>query len=844
MLRLTWFVALGACTAAEKLPDTADTADTGCEAIAYYDGDGDGWGADDTPADGCPAPKGYVTRGGDCDDGDATVNPDATETCDARDQDCDGVVDDAPSGDANGWPDTDGDGYGAGTGVLVCGARPDGYVDNDDDGDDLDANVSPAGVEVCGGGDEDCDRSVDEGDAQDATVWYADTDGDGYGDRLATRRACTVPDGYLDDAQDCDDDDAAVHPDADERCNDADDDCDGDTDEADAVDAPTWYGDADGDGYGNASVSIAACDSPGGDFVDNADDCSDVLASVYPLAPEYCNALDDDCDGDTDEADAVDAPTWYGDADADGYGDPAAPQSACDAPADHVANGDDCDDTDATVSPAAAERCADAGTDEDCDGVVDEADAADATTWTTDADGDGYGDDATGYLACTATGTDVATGGDCDDTANNTASAVGSPSNVVVTATTTDDDDCDGVVNEGCWPTGSLTGADAAVQVYGGAGDLVGNQVSAGADLTGDGLADLATTGITSTGRVETWIVPGPLTGDVDLASGAYESICCGDSVRARLPAVDDLDADGVSDVMLRYDDDGSVLLWYGRSTGWSASADWGVAMGATLSTLATDDLDGSGYPELVTNSTGDAVAILYDPLSASPGAQVHITATSSGLYTGYQVVLPDLDGDGLGGVAFGSYVGSSLWVWDPAPSASTTTASADATFTGSGSTGGSLLAFDADEDGYDDLLVGAPQDSPATLYLLYGPLGATAGTLAAAADVSFDAPYYTGSAMAAEDVDADGAIDLFVGRHAASTSWVFLGPLPSTGAYDVTTDADTDLSHATTVSDRGFVSALGSLVDGYSGGFALGVRSDATAGTDAGAVHLFVASP
>jgi Putative metal-binding motif len=41
-------------------------------------------------------------------------------------------------------------------------------------------------------------------------------------------------DGYL-PADDCDDDDDSVHPEADERCNGADDDCDGAIDE-DAVD--------------------------------------------------------------------------------------------------------------------------------------------------------------------------------------------------------------------------------------------------------------------------------------------------------------------------------------------------------------------------------------------------------------------------------------------------------------------------------------------------------------------------------------------------------------------------------------------------------------------------------
>jgi hypothetical protein len=60
-------------------------------------------------------------------------------------------------------------------------------------------------------------------------TFYADTDRDGFGDTSATMRACDMPSGYVADDTDCDDDDAAIHPNADEACNTADDDCDGTT---------------------------------------------------------------------------------------------------------------------------------------------------------------------------------------------------------------------------------------------------------------------------------------------------------------------------------------------------------------------------------------------------------------------------------------------------------------------------------------------------------------------------------------------------------------------------------------------------------------------------------------
>ena len=55
--------------------------------------------------------------------------------------------------------------------------------------------------------------------------------------------------------------------------------------------------DSDGDGYGDDSSSVEACDAPSG-TVDNSEDCDDDDADINPAAAETCDGIDNDCDGD------------------------------------------------------------------------------------------------------------------------------------------------------------------------------------------------------------------------------------------------------------------------------------------------------------------------------------------------------------------------------------------------------------------------------------------------------------------------------------------------------------------------------------------------------------------
>ena len=405
--------------------ETCDGTDNNCDGTTdedaaidvrtwYRDADADSYGNPSVTDIDCAQPAGYVADNTDCDDAAATTNPGAAEYCNAVDDNCDGTIDESSAVDATTWyRDADADSYGDPTITDVECSQPAGYVADNTDCDDTVASTYPGADEYCNGRDDDCDGTTDEDAALDVLTWYRDADADSYGNASVTDIDCAQPAGYVADNTDCDDTVASTYPGADETCNSVDDDCDGTTDEDSAIDATTWYEDADGDSFGNTAVTDVECSQPSGYVADNTD-CDDTVASTYPGADEYCDAVDNNCNGEVDEDTAVDVVTWYADADGDTFGDPAVSDLDCDQPSGMVEDNTDCDDTAATSYPGADEYCD--GTDNNCDGEVDEDTAVDVVTWYEDGDSDGHGDPAVADLDCDQPSGFVSLGDDCDDT--------------------------------------------------------------------------------------------------------------------------------------------------------------------------------------------------------------------------------------------------------------------------------------------------------------------------------------------------------------------------------------------------------------------------------------------
>jgi hypothetical protein len=303
----------------------------GCEP-GFHDFDGD-------VKTGCEAAC-SVTEGG-------------VELCDYTDNDCDGSVDedDQPL-DENpvhcGACENDCRRFAHGAfgceagGCVVRGCDP-GFRDVDGDvttGCEYACDVTNGGIEACDGLDNDCDARIDE-----ETDLFTDTRNCG-----ACGDQCTPPNaapacvdgrcrigacdlGWVDANHDAADGCESPCVGSAERCNDADDDCDGDVDEDFAE-------------LGTACVAgLGACQSPGVDVC--LPDGSGTRCNGVPGLPEAetCNGADDDCNGTVDDG---------FDRDRDGV-------TTC---------GGDCDDAAVDVHPGARETCN--RLDDNCNDSVDE----------------------------------------------------------------------------------------------------------------------------------------------------------------------------------------------------------------------------------------------------------------------------------------------------------------------------------------------------------------------------------------------------------------------------------------------------------------------------------------
>ena len=646
-------------------------------------------------------------------DGDGHLPPQDCDDSNAavypgRGERCDGVDNDCDGIVDEGY-DEDGDTF------LSCGEAP--------DCDDYNNLSYPGAAEICDGSDNDCDGEVDEGD-------FTDVDGDGYCSDF-----------------DCDDLNPETWPGAPEQCDGIDNDCDG------ALDPPTW--DQDGDSW-------TSC--PGGG------DCDDHDAAINPDAIEDCDGVDQDCDGEIDNGFDSDGDTW----------------TTCASPPD-------CNDQDPFMYPTGPEQCD--GIDNDCDGIVDE-------DTNTDADLDGV-------TAC---------GGDCNDLHPH--AYPGAPEFLDGF-----DNDCDDLIDEEL--SGVLDAALLAPTTSGGDGSgRLGDSISAGGDFNGDGLSDFAV-GVPlfqgTAGRVHLFLGTPYSATEPPSSLGSYATVTGEDGGDYFGYSVSLADVGGpTGQGGVAYDDliigapqngvsspttpRGRTYVFFGgpfaSSDDWSAaSAD--VIIEGSISTehcgtavAGLGDVDGDGIGDL-----GFTCPWFATPSSTLRGRTVVFLgrASWSVSYTADQgdaSWLGDVDEQYSGQSLVGGFdfnndgfadfaVGSPHWSGDRGRvavrlggasgwSTGQLLADIDTLYVGAlGSAetlGGGLSAGDANDDDFDDLLIGAPCTTgcPGKVGLLFGSAQPISGAFAASAALLVEgAPASNeavGRAMALMDLDGDGAVDMLFG--------------------------------------------------------------------------------
>lgn len=224
----------------------ACSKDDGCETKTYYlDKDMDNYGIS-RPTMACKPPVAtvgqYVTQSGDPDDTNADIFPGCVTT--------------------NYYVDDDGDGFGTGDPIASCVELEGKFSTVNGDCNDDDSSINPDVF----------------------TIYYPDNDGDGHGDlngeTISISGCNEIPEGYVANNTDCDDENTLAYPGAEDI---------------------TYYLDADKDGYGfdDEFETRGACEpAPEFDYALQGGDCNDSDDSIYPDAGEIPNdGIDSNCDG-------------------------------------------------------------------------------------------------------------------------------------------------------------------------------------------------------------------------------------------------------------------------------------------------------------------------------------------------------------------------------------------------------------------------------------------------------------------------------------------------------------------------------------------------------------------
>lgn len=275
--------------------------------------------------------------------------------------------------------------------------------------------------------------------------------------------------------------------------------------------------------------------------------------------------------------------------------------------------------------------------------------------------------------------------------------------------------------------------------------------------------------------------------------------------------AVGDYDHDGVDEVAVSGFFSSRVYLLDGLPSGSQAVTSiaqntliGGGALSCFGCSLGSADLDGDGYPELVTpQSTDDLLSIFEEASAVGAGGQAgvgnalaSIVGDEDGLMSLYEAITAgDFDDDGVTDLAIPQIADLSgpagTWKLLSGPfEGALDVADAYATLSRADTSvdlGHAGVAGDFDDDGVDDLAVGSKLGSE--VFVFYGPITADLDTANADVVLTGAAGSGAGETLVVGDFDGDGTDDLAIGG--TGTHVVYVKHAPFKAQHDLTTDAE-----------------------------------------------------
>ena len=321
-------------------------------------------------------------------------------------------------------------------------------------------------------------------------------------------------------------------------------------------------------------------------------------------------------------------------------------------------------------------------------------------------------------------------------------------------------------------PLTTLSLGSSDVSVYGDAStanENFGERLDAG-DLDGDGTADLLVgaeaynDGTSSYGKGRSYVYLGPIT-STPTADGTLTGAALNDYLGSAVAVLPDTDGDGNDDIAVgawandtRGSQNGSAYVLLGPATGTTTLNNTAATTDAWIRGDDGDeyfgwavhggDFDGDGYGDLVVGapyydpSEYGAALIFLGPVtgtSKASKADIEITGDTSGYRDGlgYELASGDFDDDGALDLVVGCPAGynssaqpGGLAYLFAGPVTASTDASAATARIDSAANGDQLglrlAGGDIDDDGVDDLVVGAPYGNPTSsddgsVYLFLG---------------------------------------------------------------------------------------------------------------------------